>query len=334
MELDPTISPKVSVVMPVFNRANSVALAAKSILLQDFQDFELIIVDDGSTDGTPQVVAQFDDPRIRLIAMPANCGNAMARNIGLDLARGEFIATMDSDDVALPARLGKQWRFLKANPEIDILGTNLFKIIAGQSYEQEHAADDGIIKARLLPLSGVAMIHPTTMMRAAFLDRAGLRYPMVRTDVDHAIWIEALERGARFSVLQESLLCYCRHDGNLTAESGVDHPAHQRRKTPLRARLLGLFFPRLTHEEAMAIARWMEMGREHAIPDVCAAVVAIRKAMTDTQSYWGESKAEVARILEAQLAGAMQALAPVDGKGVGRSDRAAIVGPGQIRPEH
>ncbi len=300
--------PKISVVMPVFNRRSLVALSVKSILLQDFSDFELIIVDDGSTDGTLEVLGEFDDPRIRIMAMPANCGNAMARNIGLGVARGEFIATMDSDDVALPERLGKQWQFLMANPDIDILGTNLFKIIAGQSHAQEHAADDAIIKARLLLLSGAAMIHPTMMMRAEFLSRHGLMYPLVRTDVDHALWIEAMARGARFSVLQDYLLCYCRHEGNLTAETAPGHAEHQRRKTPLRARLLGLFFPQLSHQETTAIARWMEDGRQHAIPDVCAAITAIRKAATDTTSHWGESKTVVIEILQAQLANAVRAL--------------------------
>ncbi|MCC6829528.1 MAG: glycosyltransferase family 2 protein [Novosphingobium sp.] len=300
--------PKISVVLPVFNRESLVALSVASILAQDFEDFELIIVNDGSTDGTLEVLGGFDDPRIRLVTMPTTCGNAIARNLGLNLARGEFIATMDSDDVALPERLGKQWRFLKAHPDVDFLGTNLFKIVSGQSFQQEHAADDAIIKARLLALTGVAMIHPTTMMRAEFLRKHGLRYPMVRTDVDHALWIEAMLRGARFAVLQDYLLCYYRHEGNLTAESGPDHAGHQRRKTPMRARLLGLFFPKLTHDEALAIAQWMEAGREHAIADVCAAITAIRKAAMDTTSYWGESKAEVIGILEAQFRGAVQAL--------------------------
>lgn len=301
-------APKISVVMPVFNREHHVALSVKSILLQDFGDFELVIVDDGSTDGTRKVLAEFDDPRIRIIAMPANCGNATARNVGLGAARGEFIATMDSDDVALPERLGRQWQFLKAHPEIDILGTNVYKVVSGQSYEQQHAAEDGIIKARLLLLSGAAMIHPTMMIRATFLNQHDLKYQPVLTDADHALWIEAMALGARFSVLQEYLLCYCRHDDNLTAEASPGHADHQRRKTPLRERLLGLFFPQLTHGETMALARWMEEGRRHSVADVCAALTAIRKATTDTRSYWGESKAEITAILDALRDNAMRAL--------------------------
>lgn len=302
-------SPRISVLMTVYNRETMVANAIRSILAQDFTDFEFVIVDDGSTDRTAAVVGAFADPRIRLVSLPVNCGIAMGRNVGLKCVRGDFVATMDSDDIAMPARLRRQYEFFQANPGIDIAGTNIIKVDGDRRTEQKHAPDDGTIKARLLVLEGVAMIDPTTMMRSAFLRRTGLQYPNERTDLDQALWIEATAQGARFAVVEEFLMEYYRHPGNITHELSPDHAGHQQRKTPLRARLVGLFYPSLTHEEALAIARWMEVGRTHTVVDVCAAVTAIRKALLDATSHWGESKDELARILNAHFGRAMRALA-------------------------
>ena len=308
-------APAVSVVMPVHNREVLVGRAIRSILDQNFEDFEFVIVDDGSTDGTANTIRQFADSRISLVSLPMNCGIAMARNFGLNLARGAFIATMDSDNVALPDRLGRQVEFLLAHPEIDILGTNAFHIENGARDSGVHHEGDDRIKARLLALDGSSLFHSTMMVRAEFLRRNGLRYPMVPVDEDHAFWIDAMVGGARFHVLQEHLLERHRHDGNFTAPGGPASSYQFPRKTPMRARVLGLFFPQLTHEEAAAIATWMEEGRKHSLIDVCMALAAIRKASTDAKSHWGESKPEVIRILSHHVTRAVQALSPQGSSG-------------------
>lgn len=301
-------SPPVSVLMTVYNREGMVAEAIRSILAQDFGDFEFVIVDDGSTDRTAEVIRSFADPRIRLASLATNCGIAMGRNLGLGLVRGEFVAVMDSDDLAMPARLRTQYEFFRSHPEIDIAGGNIIKVVGDQRYRQQYAADDATIKARFLALNGSAMIDPTTMMRTRFLREARLLYPMERTDVDHGLWIEALARGARFAVIQECLLEYVRHDTNITHEGAVGYTDHLRDKTPLRARLLGMFFPALQYQEALVIARWMETSRSYSVADVCAAITAIRKALLDMVSYWGESKPVVAQILKQEFTRAVNAL--------------------------
>jgi len=294
--------------MPVFNREELAPRAIRSILAQDFADFEFIIVDDGSTDGTAEAVRAFEDPRIRMAQMPVNCGIAMARNAGVNLARGEFIATMDSDDVSLPGRLGRQLEFLGANPEIDILGCNCVRVAGDARQSLVHAADDDMIKARLLRLNGASLFEPTTMIRASFLQRTQTRYPVVRTDSDHGFYIEAMVRGAKFAVLQETLFEYHRHDGNITSSDPEKLADHRRRKTPMRARLIGLFFPQIDHEEANAIAVWMEEGRRHSVVDAAMAVAAIRNASRDNRSYFGESRAELGHILREHASRALKAL--------------------------
>jgi GT2 family glycosyltransferase len=101
-------APPVSVVLPAYNRAGTIRAAIDSVLRQTFADFELLVVDDCSTDGTREVVAEVRDPRLRLIAMPANRGAAAARNAGIGEARGAWVAFQDSDDEWLPLKLEKQ----------------------------------------------------------------------------------------------------------------------------------------------------------------------------------------------------------------------------------
>jgi len=111
------MSPPVSVVIPAYNREGSIVAAIESVLAQSWRDFELLVVDDGSTDGTLGAARSVSDPRLRVIAAPRNGGAAAARNLGADEARGDWIAFQDSDDEWLPSKLGKQMaRLLGPDP--------------------------------------------------------------------------------------------------------------------------------------------------------------------------------------------------------------------------
>jgi len=114
--------PKVSVYLPVYNGDPYICAAIGSILDQTFQDFELIVVNDGSTDRTADIVAEIDDPRIRLINQE-NRGCYPARNRAIEGARGEFLANMDADDISLPERLEQQVQYLEENTEAGLVGT-------------------------------------------------------------------------------------------------------------------------------------------------------------------------------------------------------------------
>ena len=113
----PPPAPQVSVVIPAYNRAATIAAAIESVLRQTWGDFELIVVDDGSTDGTLAAAAEVEDPRVRLVANPRNMGAAGARNTGVAEARGTWVAFQDSDDEWLPGKLEKQMARLAANPD-------------------------------------------------------------------------------------------------------------------------------------------------------------------------------------------------------------------------
>lgn len=134
MNSDP---PAIAVVMPVYNRAASVGRAVESVLAQTFGNFELVVVDDGSTDGSAEVVAAFKDPRLRLIRLPANAGGNAARNHGIDATTAPLLTFLDSDDHYLPGKLGFAVDFLTQRPDIDVLLDSFVK-----SYRPERDRPD------------------------------------------------------------------------------------------------------------------------------------------------------------------------------------------------
>lgn len=119
------MKPNISVIMPVYNVEKYISIAVQSILNQTFENFELIIIDDASTDKTYDIINCFQDKRIVKLRNQTNKGVAATLNEGLKLAHGEYVARMDGDDVSKPDRFEKQLCFMKDNPELLISGTHM-----------------------------------------------------------------------------------------------------------------------------------------------------------------------------------------------------------------
>lgn len=161
--------PFISVVMPVYNTEKFVEEAVQSILNQTFQDFEFIIIDDGSTDRTPDILRSFTDPRIHLLFNGKNEGNYPARNRGCRLAKGKYIAVMDADDIALPERLEKQVEFMEQNPDILACGT-AYRLMDRNKVIVE-ATDWKDI--RYILMKTFCMLHPTLLIRKNRMEQVG-----------------------------------------------------------------------------------------------------------------------------------------------------------------
>ena len=116
------MNPKVTVLMPVYNCEKYLRESIESILNQTFKDFEFLIINDGSSDKSAEIVESYNDNRINFVQNEKNIGLAASLNRGLDIAKGEYIARMDADDISLPERLEKQVRFMETNPQIGICG--------------------------------------------------------------------------------------------------------------------------------------------------------------------------------------------------------------------
>lgn len=160
-------NPAVTVLMPVYNGEKYLREAIESILAQTFTDFEFLIINDGSTDGTREIARSYRDPRIRLVDNPMNMGLVKSLNRGLELASGELIARQDSDDVSYPTRLERQITFLDAHPEVVLVGTQAH--LANQHGSILHTS------AHPLPYIGVCwqllfdnpFVHTSVMFRRA-----------------------------------------------------------------------------------------------------------------------------------------------------------------------
>jgi glycosyltransferase involved in cell wall biosynthesis len=207
-------APLISVLMPVYNARRYLAEAVESILNQTFGDFEFLIVDDGSTDDSAEILRGFAarDARIRLVSRP-NTGYLVALNEMLGKARGELIARMDADDIALPDRFERQVAFLRDNPDHLVVGCRVLLIdpegdpLCEWNFDQTHEEIDA---AHLDGSRGGVISHPSAMMRCqAVRDLGGYRAEYY-TSEDLDLWLRLAERG-RLANLPEVLLKYRMH---------------------------------------------------------------------------------------------------------------------------
>jgi glycosyltransferase involved in cell wall biosynthesis len=233
---------KISVVIPTFNAENHIEETLDSILVQRDCDFEVIVIDDGSTDSTVQRVAAKADSRIRIHRNVINHGLPGTMNVALSLAKGEYIARIDHDDCALPQRLARQASFLDANPDITVVGTQIqhFGIEDGISAFPQ---DDATNKARFV--SGLAYLaNPSTMWRTDFIRSNRIAYDANLYVVDDlGFWFDCMLCGARFANLPDVLLRYRIHAAMTSFQLNGDRLFQSKRR--LYKRLLPAYFPRL-----------------------------------------------------------------------------------------
>lgn len=190
-------APKISVIMSVFNGLPYLKEAIQSILSQTYKNFEFIIVDDASTDDSWEYLTSLKNQRIKLIKNKKNLGLAVSLNKALKIAKGEFIARMDADDISLPKRFEKQIEFLEKNPEISLCGTwaDLIDSRGHKIGEKRYPTDPKRVKEAITWYT--AVIHPTYMGTPNFFKELG----GYRNDFDFAEDYDLLSRAKnRFKI--------------------------------------------------------------------------------------------------------------------------------------
>lgn len=201
-------NPTISVLMPVYNCKPYIAEAVNSILSQTFEDFEFIIIDDASTDGTVEFIETFKDPRIQLIRKPHNSGYTNSLNMGLKIAKGKYIARMDGDDISYPDRFRRQLDFFQKYPEAIVCGTNYRIMQTGKVNHHPSSLEE--VKVALL--SGCYVAHPTVMFKKEVLIANNIRYnPEYEPAEDYNLWVTLSQYGL-IGNLNEVLLDYRTHD--------------------------------------------------------------------------------------------------------------------------
>ena len=208
--------PLISVIMPVYKGERFLREAIDSILNQTFTDFEFIIINDGSTDGTLEIIQSYSDKRIRLVNNESNQGIVACLNHGIELAQGEYIARMDADDISLPERFEKQIRFLEENPDVGVCGTWRKNIDANGDIigERTHPKEDYLIKWKLF-LNTNPISHPTILMRADLVKSVGGYNEKFKHCEDYDLWRRLIYKTKIYNI-PEFLLSYRYHDNNIT----------------------------------------------------------------------------------------------------------------------
>lgn len=207
-----THQPLITVLIPTYNCEQYVYDAVQSILNQTYTNFECIIIDDCSTDGTVDIIKTFDDPRINLIIKPKNSGYTNSLNYGLTIANGKFIARMDGDDISLPNRFEKQVAIFEQNDDIVVCGS-IFKLIDTETIIEAPEHHDAI-KLGLLKESCIG--HPTAMIRTSVLNTHNINYNTAYEPAeDYDLWVRLSEVGQLYNI-QEVLFLYRVHDNQVS----------------------------------------------------------------------------------------------------------------------
>lgn len=209
--------PRVSILMPVYNTAPYLREAMDSMLSQTFTDFELIVLDDCSPDNAEEILDTYDDPRIVRYKGEKNMGLSNVLNTGIEMAKGKYIARMDSDDISMPNRLQVQVDYLEQHPEVDLVsvGMQLFG-----AKEEVWIREQNPEKVKITALFHSPVLHASSVWRKASFEKNGLRFiqDMVPAE-DYDLWTRALLKSLKLVNLPDVLYKYRIHDTQATLQT-------------------------------------------------------------------------------------------------------------------
>lgn len=224
-------SPIISVIMPVYNGEKYLHIAIESILNQSYDNFELIIFNDNSTDTSKEIILSYstNDSRIVFVDKQKNVGPATLRNEGIDISKGEFIALLDADDIAMPTRLEKQLKIMQANPKIGVCGswfTNFGQDVKTKVVKHPEFHD----KIKVSFLIDCTIGNSTSFFRKNILE--GVRYNNEYVPVEDFYFWSQLIIKTQFYIIQESLVNYRIHENNIS-QTKIDNVQKSRRRVKI-----------------------------------------------------------------------------------------------------
>lgn len=230
-------NPHITVLMPVYNAAEFLQDTVNSILQQTRTDWELLAVDDGSTDDSVQILTAVGDPRIRVVSLPQNQGIVAALNRGLDESRGAYIARIDADDIAEPNRLETQCAFLDQNPSVGVCGSDFKRLgdeLRSASWVRYFSPEDLAIAL----LFENPLCHPTVTLRQSAI--GDMRYPGNYPHAEeYAFWV-SLAAETQLVNLPASLLRYRVHPNQISQIKSEEQSRSMRRVMVEQLRSLGI----------------------------------------------------------------------------------------------
>ncbi len=288
-------TPRVSVVTPVYNGAAHISCAIASIRQQTLGDFEMIVVDDSSTDGTLKLVealSQADD-RIRLVRHETNKGCAQAYNTAFAHARGRYIVVLDHDDVACPDRLEKSVGYLEAHPELDgcgaahaVLSENRLVNVWNRGLRRLRAQALNPDQVGAFTLFGGVLYNPTMCLRRAVLARVPVWHDPALPSGSDDDWFERLlAAGARMAILSDVLTLYRRRPNS---NSRSNHEFGREMRTRIARRAVSRIVPDAAAEELALHDRLVLRDRSLGPEDEAALRAWFIRLLTCGTPQWGE----------------------------------------------
>lgn len=234
---------EVSIIMPVYNGEKFLEEAIQSILHQTYQHWELLIINDGSTDKTHHIIQKYlSDTRITYIHKSKNDGIVKALNDGIDAAKGKYIARMDADDISLPNRLEKQFHFLEKNPDVVVCGSNYYTLKGNKRNIIRVAHADAYLKTQLF--FSTPFCHPTVMMNKSKAGKELLYKEEFRHAEDYELWTRLAFKG-KFHIMEDALYVYRDHPNQVSYEQQA---IQKRLNNEIRKRFVLHFFNTVNDE--------------------------------------------------------------------------------------
>lgn len=209
--------PKVSVIIPTYNRAEFLSTAISSVLNQTYQDFEIIVVDDSSTDNTTELINSFSDSRIKYIRHETNKGGSAARNTGIKMSSGQYIAFLDDDDEWLPEKLEKQVELLgNSSPKVGSVYTGLLTIdkACGKVLGRSIPSGKGCFIDELIENNRIGTTSTHVLRRECF-EEVGLFDESLPSGQDYDMWIR-ISKKFHFEYIKEPLVKYSIHEKRIS----------------------------------------------------------------------------------------------------------------------
>lgn len=242
-------NPKISVIMSCYNRKDYLIEAIESILNQSYSDFEFIIVDDASTDGSQDIIKKYADLDSRIIFIKNDKTKGLINNLNkaFELTKGEYIARMDDDDISLPERFAKQIEYMDTHPEITLLGS-FIEVFGDETAVNWVCETDSSILEILMNFFN-PLCHPSVMIRKSFLDEHNLKYSLKAIYAEeYDLWKNIILAGGKLANLPENLLKYRVHKNSIT-KSKRSNKIQRQTANKIKEQLLKRYFDSKTTQK-------------------------------------------------------------------------------------
>jgi len=283
--------PLVSIIVPVYNGYSFLRECIQSLLTQSFTDFEIVIVNDGSTDGTSDLLKDYENfKNVVICHLSKNGGEAAAMNVGIQIAKGEFIAKMDADDISLPDRLSLQVAALVSDPSLVMVGTQAQVFGTCEESTTDLFLADDRIKCAILVGSGNLIVGSAMWRRDWFIQKGIWWNTSLPSARDLRFLSDAMLAGAKFSNLPQTLYRYRIHGANASYQTeAVWQSSRSTRAVVLRA-----LYPSLDENAILNLVPILEIqfgdAHFHDVNALCMAEKALAHMREETDSLYGENR--------------------------------------------